>query len=359
MSFSFRKAPIGTNKPSDPFKLPMGNPSDISIQPKGCMIYSPVDNFVYISDGANWDRVSGVNNPIDLLLPVTQHRMPKWSEDYPPGGAYTAPVLQDSSLEVDDDGNATLYDTGNTPSSFPWTNANLMVHGSIVSSYTFGNSLDATDPTIFTPVLTQIQGIPPSSNVPTSNVPISNIRSLEIHTREGYDGGSIAIGHSAMNDIVSSGIDSKSSRNVAVGVSAGKHFSTSATDNVCIGWSAWSGLPSAPVTGSGNIFIGSDSSSRGGTSGYANTGSIAIGAFSSARADDNIVIGYKSNDNGYNNIVSLGSNAVATGNNRLVLGSGIQVLEIPSHKIENLPTQTYITIQIGKETYLLPLSKMI
>jgi len=350
MSFSFRKDSIGSNKPNVPFKLPMGNPSDISIQPKGCMIYSQADNFVYISDGVNWDRVSGVNNPIDLLLPVTQHRMPKWSEDYPPGGAYTAPVLEDSSLEVDDDGNATLYDTGNTPSSFPWVNANLMTHGSIVTSYTFGNSLDASDPTIFTPILTQIRSVPPpANNVPTNNVP----------AREGYDGGSIAIGHSAMNDIVSSGVDSKSSRNVAVGVSAGKHFSTSATDNVCIGWSAWSGLPSAPVTGSGNIFIGSDSSSRGGTSGYSNTGSIAIGAFSSVRADDNVVIGYKSNDNGYNNIVSLGSNAVATGNNRLVLGSGIQVKKISSHKIEkDVSEQKYITIQIGKDTYLLPLLKM-
>ena len=343
MSFTFRKDTVGSNKPNIPFKLPIGNPNELTIQPKGSMVYSPIDNFVYISDGLNWDRVSGVNNPVDLLLPVTQHRMAKWSEDYPPGSIYSSPVLQDSSLEIDDDGNAILSDTGNTPSTFPWTNANLMSQGSIVTSYTFGTSLDTSDPTSFIPVLTQLQGVSSSEN--DQNIGI-------VKTKDSYNEGSVVIGHAAMDDIISSSADPKSSRNVIVGVNSAKNFSTDATDNVCIGWSSNKG--SGPLSGKGNVSIGSSSS----LNSPSTMGCVSIGAFSSASSNNNVVIGYDSSDGSYNNIVSLGSHTTAKGGNRLVLGSGIDVVKISPEKIDN-NGGVYITIQVGIHTYMLPLMKVI
>src|SRR5260221_337346 len=122
------------------------------------MIYNPADNFVYVSDGATWDKISGVNNPVDNLLPITQNRVPRWAEDFPPGGAYSGVVLQDSALEIDRAGNAILMDAEEDLTTFPWKRGNFLANGSLVSGYCVGRSLDETDPTAFTPVVTQLPG---------------------------------------------------------------------------------------------------------------------------------------------------------------------------------------------------------
>lgn len=330
-SFSFRKDTT-TSRGSTNLKIPVGNPNELVIQPKGSIIYSPIDNFVYISDGANWDRVSGVNNPVDLSLPITQNRMAKWSDDFPPGGTYTTPVLQDSSLEVDNDGNAILNDTGNTPTSFPWLNGNFAAHGSVSTSYTFGASLDPTDPISFTPILTQLMGETTNSSLDrtvSSSIEISTPR--RIKTKEIYDNGSVAIGHSAMEHIVHQGLDIKTSRNVAVGVGSSKHMSPQASDNVSIGWHSLS-FP-----------------------GVSTKRSVSIGSMANACSNGNVAIGFNSQDNGHANIIALGSDAQATGNNRIVIGSGVNPVCINNNDV--ISTSMYIPIQIGNDTYLLPLFK--
>jgi hypothetical protein len=388
------------NKGSAPssLKLPEGDPSNLQIQPKGSMIYSPGDNFVYVSDGTNWDRVSGVNNPVDILLPVTQHRMAKWAEDHPPGGAYPSPVLQDSAFEVDDDGNAILHDIGShEESTFPWSNGNVMVQGSVVTSNTFGMSLDSIDPTSFIPILTQVKGgtiVNDSTTNTTTTVNGGNsgttittvngggqdltsghsqARGLEESwsqilgsepsagrprppgpgappggtsgtatavKMEIYENGSIAVGHGAMADIVYSGPDRKSIRNVAIGTNAGKHLSPDSMDNVLIGSDV------KIVTN-----IGLESGVRGST---------VIGSSAESGASGNVILGYKASDGGHPNVIALGSGASASDDNRLILGSGIRASYPPFQSVADgtNPYDGYLTVQIGAETYLLPLFKM-
>lgn len=298
MSFFVRKTvPINSSG------LPVGDPNKLLSQPKGTMVYSSEDDFVYISDGTSWDRVSGVNNPADLLLPITQNRVAKWTQDYPPGGAYTSPVLQDSSFEVDDDGNAILHDTGNTPSAFPWFNGNLMVQGSLSTSYTFGISTSSTDPMSFSPVLTQTKG-------------------------DDISEGSVAIGASALEEIVSLGPEINSKRNVAIGVSAGKQLSQEAQDNV---------------------FIGSGSSKD---TKYAKK-AVSVGSDSSVMKSGNVVVGYGSSDSNLESVIVLGSEIEAKDRNSLVLGSGIKTIDINVADKETV----YIKVQIGDEIYLMPLIK--
>lgn len=306
--FVVKEEPNG--KSTAPFKLPIGDPGNLLIQPKGSMVYSPEDNFVYVSDGVNWDRVSGVNNPVDLLLPITQNRLSKWTEDYPPGGAYTSPVLQDSSLEVDDDGNSILNDTGNTPSSFPWLNGNFMAHGSISTSYSFGISTDSTDSTLFSPILTQIKG--------------------EGETK--YDQGSISVGSMSMDSIVSIGPDVKSNRNVSLGVSAAQYLSPESADNVFIGWSTSKDVKDL-------------------------NGCVSIGSNSSVKKDGNVVVGCGSLDSNLESVIVIGSKTQAKESNTLVLGSGIQTIEVSDETMHN-KVKKYMKIQIGSDVYLMPLIKM-
>lgn len=340
------------------------------MQPRGSMIYSPTDGFVYISDGVNWDRISGVNNPVDILLPVTQHRMAKWSEEFPPGAAYTSPVLQDSSFEVDDDGNSILNDTGNTPDTFPWNNANFMTHGSVVTSYTYGTSLDPSDPTSFTPILTQLKGDSPGGEG-AGREPITPGRRL----KERYDDGTVAIGHEALEDIVYSSSDSFSTRNVVVGVKAGKHLSADAMDNVGIGHGALQGFPgisSLSVQGLNNVAIGSNAMIRTTTAsdcvlvgantstGATSLDTVVVGSKAKATANGSIVVGARSNDAGFNGVVILGSGVTAKGDNRLVLGSGIEIIKAVPDMVEpgSSTNQECLTIQIGAHSYLLPLLRL-
>ncbi len=369
-SFSIKKdTDADTSRSTVHLRLPVGIPTDVVVQPKGSMIYNPVDQFVYVSDGINWDRLSGVNNPVDNLLPASGHRVTKWVEDFPPGNSYSTPVLQDSSMEIDDDGNATLNDTGNTPDAFPHLGGNLLVHGSLVTSYVIGLSLDPVDPTLFTPILGQTHGIAPTI-VAAGDVGIGSGTtrdSRDPKARSRYDNGSVAVGHCAMEQIMSSSSDPSSIKNTAMGVKALQHITVEAEDNTAIGWGAMMGESPSSVTGINNVAIGSHSMGAATTASHnvvigAGThtlptinGAVVIGATSVAMTSGNVIIGYKSTDNGHGNVIMLGAGVSASGSDRLVLGSGITAKKAHPDN-ERL---YHITIQIGDETYQLPLTKVV
>lgn len=323
--------------------------------PKGELVYNPDDNFVYVSDGTTWDRVNGVNNPVDILLPVTRSKVPRWIEDYPPGMSYLSPVLQDSSLEVDDDGNGILNDTGNQLSSFPWTNGNLLCHGSMVTNYTFGLGLDSADPTSFIPIITPLKGSSSTSNnLENSNIP---------KNKEIYEEGSISIGYGSMENLILKSLNPESSKNTSIGVASMRYATEDAKNNVSIGWKSMEGVNDSGVKGAYNVSIGTENMKTVTTASnnvsighYATTGStnknmVVIGSESLGMGNGNVILGANSIDNGHDKVIILGSNGEANGNNRIVLGSGIEV-------VTSMNGGYAIQIQIGNETYQIPLIKV-
>jgi hypothetical protein len=297
----------------------------------GSIAYNKNDNFLYVSDGKNWDKISGVNNPADNLLPITQHTVPKWTEDYPPGGDYPTPVLQDSSLCIDDDGNAILNDSGNDLVAFPWTNGNMVTKGSMVTSRTFGMAV-GTDVLDFVPVLSQIPG-----NVPADTMV----------TKDHYQDGSIAIGFAAMENIINGSALPVSKGNVIIGTRAMQHSDPSASNNVIIGHNSVNTGVETKFQGYDNTIIGANS-----LTGIETKNSVVVGANSITKQSNNVIVGSKSTDDNHQNVVIVGSNVGALGDNRVVIGSGIKLdLTVPP----SMNVAGYLSVQIGTKTYKLAL----
>ncbi len=307
------------------------------IYPQGSILYCNEDQFYYVYDGNQWDRISGVNNPVDNLLPITANRLPKWTEDYPPGGDYDTPVLQDSALSVDDEGNAILNDTGAVIDAFPWCNGNFMTKGSLITSQCVGLSLDSADSFIFTPILSQIRGSGDPAPLP------EGVRSLER-----YENGSIAIGYASMENTIKTAADPMSINNVAVGPRTLRYADVSATNNVAIGTSCMEGAIGNKIAGSNNTCIGKGVVVASTTSNVVGVGNNVV-----VTRDDNVVIGAKSGDGGHSAIVTLGSNVCARGDNRLVVGSGISINAVVADMDEKYVGS--LNIQIGDKTYRIPL----
>ena len=327
---------------AQPLSVPVCRPVDFVGCQKGSLIYNPDDKFVYVYDGSSWDRVSGVNNPIDNLLQVGQNHVPRWVEDFPPGGAYTTAVLQDSSLEIDNDGNAVLNDMGDAPVAFPWTNGNMVVRGTVVTSRGVGISTNPDDPMAFVPILSQMKGALPTN---------------QIFAQTAYNDGSTAVGYGAMNNIATAK-NPISKGNTAIGTLAAKDISLDATDNTAIGVSSL-----ISVTGNGNVGVGAHSF-PGMVNGNHNvgvgsetvvqrdvSGATVVGSKSEASRSGNVIIGYSSTDGGHNNVIALGSGCAATGPDRIVLGSGVRVRPAEADSIYS----GYVRVQIGDNEYDMPL----
>ena len=374
MSFTIRSdTSTSTVRGSSHFGLPVGNPTELVVQPKGSLVYCPTDGFVYVSDGTNWDRVSGVNNAADTMVPITQSRVPRWTEDYPTGnGQYlTGPVLQDSALDIDDSGNALLHDVGDQRQSFPWKNGNLATTGSLVTNYTVGMSLDPEDPLSFTPILTQTAG-PREEDYAPDVSSLAGRDAGEASTRkDNYQNGSVVIGHGALDDIIMDSIEPTSTRNVLAGVMAGQHLASSAEDNVVVGAHALRGDSRSLVVGSGNTVVGADAgaivsdthnvtASRNVVLGKSTKvthdvdRAVLVGAGARCFHSGNTVVGTDADDGNLPNVIVLGDHAVAKSGNRVVLDSGITVSPVDvSNGTPHVVAS--ITVQIGNDTYLIPL----